>query len=171
MAQIVTKGPAVDRSGRLFRYHGLPQHLDQMARRATRRMLDLLPARNAVRHNVHVRPGAFYRREQTLPTDVHRQLVMLRLVAERAGHATAPRGDLTHFVSWRQPQQRQRRRGADQRLLMTVAMQQQSFGRVGERQVQFVALVKLVEKFVDAEGVIRHQLGIRSGHQVEVIVT
>ena len=68
-----------------------------MNRPVTREMLDLEPAREPRRNHDGVWPGLADRGQETLFTYEPRDLVMLGLVAERAGHAAAAGVEVDHL--------------------------------------------------------------------------
>ncbi len=68
-----------------------------MNRLATGEMPDLEPARKPWCYHHSVRPGLADRGQETLFTYQSRDLVMLGLVAERAGHAAAAGVEVDHL--------------------------------------------------------------------------
>src|SRR5574341_1186578 len=53
---------------------------------------------------------------------------------------------------------------------MAMAVDQQLFGPVRKLQVEFATLMQLVEEFIDGEGMLRHERGICSWHEIEVVL-
>src|SRR5512144_3027016 len=86
-------------------------------------MLDLLSAGNSRRDNVDFGSGCIYSRHQTPVGDLSRQIVVLFLETERAGHAAAARIHFNNLVTGGF-EHRCRRRRADERLLMAMSVQQ-----------------------------------------------
>src|SRR5512145_1463917 len=106
-----------------------------MLRAATGQMLDLLATGNAGRDDLGLREGRLHCGRQPAVAECHRDFVMLALEAERPGHAAAARVDLLDLES-RPAQHPDRRRRADERFLVAVAVQQRlpRPGRKAERE-------------------------------------
>ena len=75
------------------------KHLGGMNRRAAGEMLDLEPAREPRRNDDGVWPSLANRGQEALFAHEPRDLVMLGLVAERAGHAAAAGVEVDHLGS------------------------------------------------------------------------
>ena len=90
-------------------------------------VLDLLTAGDAGGDHVEVAVGGLHfgldRGEEPTGADGARQLVVLLLEAERPRHAAAARVDFFDLEARRQPQHGQRWPGADERLLVAMAVQ------------------------------------------------
>src|SRR5262245_66662834 len=142
-----------------------------MARLPTRRMLNLLPTRNAVGNYLHGAVRGLHGWEEPLTANLHRDVVMFCLIAKRAGHAAASGRDLLHTVACWKPQDRQGGRSAHQGLLMAMAMHQQVFGGIGKLQVEFTALVQLVEKLINRADLLGHERCFCAWHKVKVVLT
>src|SRR4051812_32532362 len=84
---------------------------------------DLLAARYAGGRYQRAGRRLAQRRKQTLLADLHREVVVLGLEAERARHAAAAGVELGHFGAGDALEQRNRGGGAGQRLLVAVAVE------------------------------------------------
>src|SRR6516225_5389086 len=105
---------------------------------ATCEMLDLLAAGDAGRHDLGLRGGGLDRRRQPPVAERDRDVVVLALEAERAGHAAAARVDLLDLEA-RPAERRDRRRRADERFLVAVAVQQRLLALRAKRELQTAA--------------------------------
>ena len=66
----------------LLWHHGFPQDFYQMACLPPGGMLNLLPTRDAVCHNLYRTVRGFHRWEEPLTTNLHGDLVVFRFIAE-----------------------------------------------------------------------------------------
>jgi hypothetical protein len=87
-------------------------------------MPDLLPARDPGRGDDRLLRLRSDGREEPQLADLHRQFVVLRLVTERTGHATAPGVQLDDLSAGDAAQQRDCRGGSSERLLVAVTVEQ-----------------------------------------------
>ena len=95
-----------------------------MARGPSGPVRDLLAARHARGGDQRRRGLLPDRREQAHPADAHAQFVVLGLEAERAGHAAAAGVELFDLGAGDALQQRDRGRGARERLLVAVPVKE-----------------------------------------------
>src|SRR5207253_1911335 len=100
------------------------QRDDGMKRRTPGGMRDLLPARGACCQHQVLGAACAHVREEGELADLQRELVVLPLVAERARHAAASRRDLFDSPPRYHPERRDGASGAEDRLLVAVAVQQ-----------------------------------------------
>src|SRR5262245_24512735 len=98
---------------------GLPEQLGRVLRLAARGVGDLLAARDAGRAHRDFGRQRLHRRDEPAVRDLERQVVVLRLEAERARHPAAAGIHLAHLVAGAL-QHGDRRGGADLRLLVAV---------------------------------------------------
>src|SRR5215467_591536 len=106
-----------------------PDDLQRMAGRPAGPVGDLLAAGNPGCRDDRVTGFRADRREQAELADPHGQLVVLRLEAERAGHAAAARVHLADLGAGDRAQQRHGGGGAGDRLLVTVPVEQDAPAR------------------------------------------
>ena len=103
--------------------------------------------------------GGVDRREEALLADLARDLVVLGLVAERSGHAAAA-GAAFGAPATGRLQDRHRRRHADQRLLVAVAVEEHLRALIASVQAmpRSPSPVELGQELVDHEGLARPPL-------------
>src|SRR5215470_1116502 len=101
------------------------QELRRVPRAPARKMLDLLPAGDAGSDHFRVAGRRLHRGGEAPAAQRHRDVVVLLLEAEGAGHATAAGIGLAHLVA-RPAEGGHRRRGADHRLLMAMTMEERT---------------------------------------------
>src|SRR5690606_7639519 len=82
----------------------LPQYFYGMIGLSLCAIFDLVAATGAGRGYEHFRWRVSHRREQHQFANVHRDFIMFFLIAERACHTAAPRGDDGDFVTRRERQ-------------------------------------------------------------------
>src|SRR5882724_778785 len=135
---------------------------------ATGQVLDLLPARDAGRDDLGFRGGGLHGGRQASIAERDRDVVVLALEAERAGHAAAAGVDLLDLEA-RPAERRDRGRRADERLLMTVPMEQRlpAVGAEGERE-STGALAN--EELLEQEGLPGDGARVVAAHQVHGLV-
>src|SRR5436309_1071975 len=90
---------------------------------AAREMLDLLTAGDTGGDDLRLRGGGLHRGREPTIAERDRDVVVLALEAERAGHAAAARVDFLDLES-RPAKRRDRGRRADERLLVAVPVEQ-----------------------------------------------
>src|SRR5882672_6804498 len=121
-------------------------------------MLDLLAAGDAGRDDLGVGGGGLHRGRQPQIAERDRDVVVLALEAERAGHAAAARVDLLDLESG-PAKRRDRRRGPDERLLVTMPVEERLPALGAERERQPAAALA-DQEFLEQEGVARHYPGV-----------
>src|SRR5262245_57768709 len=135
---------------------------------AAREMLDLLPARNARGHDLRLLRGRLDRRREPTVPERHRDVVVLALEAERAGHAAAARIDLLDLEPG-PAECRYRGRRADERLLMAVAVEQRLLALGAEREREPAGALADQELF-EQERVLRDGASVVAAHQIHGLV-
>src|SRR5262249_47363800 len=115
----------------LLTFKSFPQYFRRMLGFSPRGMVDLLTAGDAGSDDLDVRISGADSRGETALGDGERDVVVLLLEAEGARHAAAARIDFRHLVA-RPLEHFDRRRGADERFLMTMAVEQGFFAVAGE---------------------------------------
>src|SRR5262249_37664100 len=111
----------------------LAQDLRRVLGPATGQVLDLLAAGNAGRDDLGLRGRGLHGRGEATITERDRDVVVLALEAERARHTAAARVDLLDLEA-RPAERPDRRRRADQRLLVAVPVEQSLLAVAPERE-------------------------------------
>src|SRR6267378_3976038 len=135
---------------------------------AAREMLDLLAARDAGGDDLGLRGSGLHGGRQPTVAERDRDVVVLALEAERAGHAAAARVDLLDLES-RPAERRDRGCRADERLLMAVPVKQRLAALGGEGQGQPAAALANQE-LLEQERLPRHRASIVGADQVHGLV-
>src|SRR5438034_11714822 len=131
-------------------------------------MRDLLPARDAGRHDHGVRGRRLHGGGQAAIAERDGDVVVLALEAERARHPAAPGIDLFHPEA-RPPEGRDRRRRADERLLVAVPMQERRPAAAAEAELETTrALAR--EELLEQEGMARHGPRVVGAEEVTRLV-
>src|SRR5690606_25639634 len=111
---------------------------------------DLVAATRAVGNHQVVGPRGAHRRQQCRFAHLHRHVVVLGLVAERAGHAAATRLDRLDLQRRNQPEHRADRRDSVERLLVAMPVNQRARLRQRtQRQLQAPRGVLAREKLLE----------------------
>src|SRR5215475_14081201 len=95
---------------------------------------------------------------------------MLVLEAEGPSHAAAAGIHFFDLEALRQSEDCERRPGADQRLLVTVAMQQKLTLHVLKLQVQLTTAVQCGQEFFNHEAISSYGLDTLIGHEIRVFI-
>ena len=132
----------------------LGEDLDQVPGPHSRTVLYLLAAGDTLAHDLEVAFGRPDGAEQALLGDLERRLVVLFLEPEGAGHAATARLDLLDLAAGDRPQHLHGRAGADQRLLMAVAVEHQLPGSALDLQSGAVLLDGILYELLNQHGAV-----------------
>src|SRR5438309_6079971 len=135
---------------------------------AAREMLDLLTAGDTGGDDLRLRGGGLHRGREPTIAERDRDVVVLALEAERAGHAAAARVDFLDLES-RPAKRRDRGRGADERLLVAVPVEQCLAPLGAEGQSQPAAALT-DQELLEQERLLRHRSSVIGTDQVDGLV-